>query len=76
MGKLLYFQSGFSKFVFFIQKNLAERNVEPRAVLLLDNCSAHPNEEYHILVRKVIAKVLPPNMTSLIQPMDQVVLSP
>ena len=47
-------------------------NHEPKAVLLLDNCSAHPNEEELISSDgKIIAKFLPPNVTSLIQPMDQ-----
>ena len=63
------------KFVPAVQKHLREMDVEPRAVLLLDNCSAHPNEEQLISKDgKVIAKFLPPNVTSLIQPMDQGVL--
>ena len=63
------------KFVPAVQKQLRELDVEPRAVLLLDNCWAHPNEEQLISKdEKVIAKFLPPNVTSLIQPMDQGVL--
>ena len=50
-------------------------DLEPKAVLLLDNCSAHPNEEELISADgKVVAKFLPPNVTSLIQPMDQGVM--
>ncbi len=46
--------------------------VEPKAILVLDNCSAHPNEEDLVSSDgKVIAKYLPPNV---IQPMDQGVL--
>ena len=44
-------------------------------MLTLDNCSAHPKED--ILVSRdglVIAKFLPPHVTSLIPPMDQGVL--
>ena len=62
-------------FVPTVQKKLVEMSVEPRAVLLLDNCSAHPDES-ELVSRdgKVIAKFLPPNVTSLIQPMDQGIL--
>ena len=63
------------KFVPTVQKQLREMDVEPRAVLLLDNCSAHPSEDQLIPKDgKIIAKFLPPNVTSLIQPMDQGVL--
>ena len=45
------------------------------ALLLLDNCSAHPDEQELISEDGAIfAKFLPPNVTSLIQPMDQGVL--
>ncbi len=58
-----------------MQKKLKNIGIEPRAVLLLDNCSAHPDEaELVSRDRKVIAKFLPPNVTSLIQPMDQGIL--
>lgn len=46
------------------------------AVLLLDNASSHPNEN---ILRsddgKIFVKYLPPNVTSLIQPMDQGVIA-
>ena len=62
-------------FVPTVQEKLRERGCEPKAVLLLDNCSAHPDEEELISADgKVIAKFLPPNVMSLIQPMDQGVL--
>lgn len=52
------------------------RQLSLQGVLLLDNCSAHPNEEELVSTDgKVIAKFLPPNVNSLIQPMDQSVLS-
>ncbi|XP_064423076.1 jerky protein homolog [Latimeria chalumnae] len=41
-----------------------------KIVLLLDNCSAHPAVET-MVTRNVFATYLPPNCTSLIQPMDQ-----
>ena len=49
--------------------------LEPKAVLLLDNCSAHPNDDELVSADdKFVAKFLPANVTSLIQPMDQGVL--
>ena len=62
-------------FVPLVQEKLTERGKEPRALLVLDNCSAHPDED--LLVSRdgqVKAVFLPPNVTSLIQPMDQGVL--
>ena len=54
---------------------LREMNLEPKAVLLLHYCSAHPNEEELVSADGlVIAKFFPPNVTFLIQPMDQGVL--
>ena len=62
-------------FVPTVRKKLRELGVEPKAVLVLDNCSAHPNEDELVSEdQKIVAKFLPPNVTSLIQPMDQGVL--
>ena len=61
-------------FVPTVQGKLREIGCESKAVLLLDNCSAHPDEELISADGKVIVKFLPPNVTSLIQPMDQGVL--
>ena len=45
--------------------------LEPTAVLVLDNCCAHPNEEELVSADdKVITKFLPPYVTSPIQSMD------
>lgn len=63
-------------FVPFVQEALKEKNLTPKAILLLDNCSAHPDEDELISADgQVIATFLPPNVTALIQPMDQGVLS-
>ena len=63
------------KFVPIVQEKLIALGCELTAVLLLDNCSAHTDEEELISADgKVIAKFLPPNVTSLIQPMDKGVL--
>ena len=57
-------------FVPYICKEL-ESLEEPNAVLVLDNCSAHPDSDDLISTdSKIFAKFLPPNVTALIQPMD------
>jgi len=51
---------------------LRELGQEEKAILFLHNCAAHPSEEELVSDdRKIIAKFLPPNVTALIQPMDQ-----
>jgi hypothetical protein len=46
--------------------------VNPKAVLLLDNCRAHPCvDDLVSKCGRIFAIPLPPNVTSLIQPMDQ-----
>ena len=43
--------------------------------MFLDNCSAHPSEDELVSADgKITAKFLPPNVTALVQPMDQGVL--
>ena len=70
------FQDWFDKnFVPFVEQKLIDMGVEPKALLLLDNCSAHPSEDELVSSSGLItAKFLPPNVTALIQPMDQGVL--
>ena len=69
---LSWFQDNF---VPYVQNELRKMQLEPKALLILDNCSAHPSEE--LLVSPdglVTAAYLPPNVTSLVQPMDQGIL--
>ena len=62
-------------FVPGVQSKLQSMGIEPKALLILDNCSAHPDEELLVSADGLVtAKFLPPNVTSLIQPMDQGVL--
>lgn len=62
-------------FVPTVRKRLPELGVEPKVVLLLDNCSAHPNiDDLVSSDGKIRATFLPPNVTSLIRPMDQGIL--
>ncbi|GBM91972.1 Jerky [Araneus ventricosus] len=43
---------------------------DTKAILLLDNCKAHPPVD-ELVSGNFVATLLPPNVTSLIQPMDQ-----
>ena len=62
-------------FIPIVRKELESLGHEKKAVLVLDNCPAHPNVEDLISSDgKITAIYLPPNVTSLIQPMDQGVL--
>ncbi|XP_057662515.1 jerky protein homolog [Diorhabda carinulata] len=44
-----------------------------KAILLLDNCKSHPPVD-ELVSGNIVATLLPPNVTSLIQPMDQGVI--
>lgn len=46
---------------------------DSKAILLLDNCKAHPPVA-ELVSGNIFATLLPPNVTSLIQPMDQGVI--
>ena len=62
-------------FVPYVRMKLKALGQECKAVLVLDNCSAHPDASELVSDDgKIIAKFLPPNVTSLIQPMDQGVI--
>jgi hypothetical protein len=62
-------------FVPYVQKSLEALGEKCRSVLLLDNCSAHPQESELVTEDgEIFAYFLPANVTSLIQPMDQGVL--
>ena len=60
------------EFVPYVKKQLKAIGEPPTAVLILNNCSAHPDPEDLISDNDMVyAKFLPPNVTALIQPMDQ-----
>jgi len=65
-----------TKWVPEVRNILKRKGLPQKAVLLLDNALSHPNET---LLKPndgmMIVKFLPPNVTSLIQPMDQGVIS-
>ena len=67
----IFYEWFHNNFVPYVQERLGDCE----AVLLLDNCAAHPDVEELVSENgKIAAKFLPPNVTSLIQPMDQGVL--
>lgn len=59
-------------FVPAVRKHLRRQGVEPKAILLLDNCTAHPPQDT-LTSRdgKIRVVFLPKNTTAQIQPMDQ-----
>ena len=58
-------------FHFLCSRKLKEMGLQPKALLLLDNCSAHPDESQIVSIEGlIVSKLFPPNVTSLIQPMD------
>lgn len=62
-------------FVPFFRSALRKKEIEPKALLILDNCAAHPDAEDLVSPDgKIRAAFLPANVTSLTQPMDQGVL--
>lgn len=63
----------FDVFAPSVQKDLKQKKLPIRALLLLDNALSHPPEE-DLVEGNIKALFLPPNVTSLIQPMDQGVI--
>lgn len=67
------FENWFNKsFVPDAQKFMKEKNLDFKVLLILDNASVHPDDLSHPNVKIIF---LPPNTTSLIQPLDQGVIS-
>ena len=56
-----------NSFIPTVRKELSSLGLEPKAVLVLDNCPSHPNEEDLISDDgNITALYSPPNVTSLI----------
>lgn len=52
-----------------------ENNLPPTALLLIDNATCHPAQDVLMSAdKKIVVMFLPPNVTSVLQPMDQNVL--
>ncbi|XP_036339760.1 jerky protein homolog-like [Rhagoletis pomonella] len=59
-------------FVPQVELFLKEKNLPIKALLLIDNAPSHPNEaELATENGRIFAMFMPPNVTPLIQPMDQ-----
>ena len=71
------FKEWFHKtFVPAVRRHLRERWLEEKAVLLLDNCRAHlPANLLRSADGKITVMHLPPNTTSVIQPLHQGIIS-
>lgn len=64
-----------SKFIPQVRKFLDEEGLPPKALLLLDNAPSHPEEAVLKSVDgNIFVAFLPPNVTSIAQPMDQGVI--
>lgn len=59
-----------SEFVPKVKNFLKKEKLPLKATLLIDNAGCHPNAD-ELSVNNIIVKFLPPNTTSIIQPMDQ-----
>lgn len=58
-------------FVPSVEHFLKSKNLPRKAILLVDNAPTHPSE---LRNGDIVVRFLPPNVTSLIQPMDQGIL--
>ena len=66
------FEEWFKKqFVPIVEKFLVSKGLPRKAILLIDNAPTHPHQ---LRSGDIVVRFLPPNVTSLIQPMDQGVL--
>lgn len=61
-------------FVPHVQRDLKSKNLPPKAILVLDNAPAHPDNNLQSDDGNITCYFLPPNTTPLIQPMDQSVI--
>lgn len=62
-------------FIPYVQRDLKSKNLPPKAVLVLDNAPSHPEaDSLKTDDGSIFCYFLPPNTTSLIQPMDQSVI--
>ena len=70
------FEDWFHRPVPDVKDHLRQKGLKEKPILLLDNCPAHPPKESLVSrCSKVWAVYLPKNTTSLIQPLDQGVIS-
>lgn len=76
MNQVIFSEWFFNVFVPSVQQFQNEKGIPKRAVLLLDNAPSHPSEStLKTPDGQIFVYYLPPNVTSIIQPMDQGVIS-
>lgn len=76
MTQTLFKKWFFDSFIPSVRLHLRNKSLEEKAVLLIDQCSAHPSEEELMSSdKKIKVMFLPPNTTSLLQPMDQGIIA-
>lgn len=64
----------YDQFVPSVEKHMKQKNLPRKAILILDNASSHPDTN-ELRDGDIKTMFLPPNVTSLCQPMDQGVLA-
>ncbi len=75
MDQAIFSDWFFKHFVPEVRRYLESKYLDPKAVLLLDNAPSHPSASALITSDgKIKCFFLPPNVTSILQPMDQGVL--
>ena len=70
MNSAIFSKWFFDTFVSEVTKYLKNKYLPIKAVLLVDNASCHP-DDFVLKKGNIIAKFLPANTTSIIQPMNQ-----
>jgi hypothetical protein len=76
MNRAIFKELFDTKFVPQVRGHLCSKGLPEKAVLLLDNAPSHPNESFlKSEDGKICVKYLPPNVTALIQLMDESVIS-
>ncbi|XP_055622861.1 jerky protein homolog-like [Toxorhynchites rutilus septentrionalis] len=77
MTRLLFRQWFHEEFVPAVRKFSAERGLEPKALLVLDNCTSHYDVDESLQSDDGLIQVIyfPPNVTAECQPMDQAVIN-
>ncbi|XP_055622899.1 jerky protein homolog-like [Toxorhynchites rutilus septentrionalis] len=77
MTRELFREWFFNEFVPAVRKFSGEKSLEPKALLVLDNCTAHYTGGDNLISDDELIKLiyLPPNVTSQCQPMDQSVIN-
>lgn len=74
MNKVIFKEWFFDQFIPSVETYLKSKNLPRKALLILDNCSAHVNAD-ELRDKEIKTVFLPANVTSLCQPMDRGVIA-